>query len=295
LVIEKTLALHLSHPLHEAASTRCNPLPDPAKGSAKRPAKRATPNFHDGDDCMIHDVSIPAALIAGLVSFLSPCVLPLVPPYLIYLTGATIEHVANDEEDRASKRAVMISAVMFVLGFSTVFVALGASASLIGSLIRAWSAQLSILAGIVIIVMGLHFLGLTRIGILMREGRLPIPKPVGLWGAYLMGLAFAFGWTPCIGPILAAILSVAASEATVTRGAGLLAVYSAGLGIPFLIAALMIEQFSLLFARMKRHLANVERAMGVLLVITGIGFLTGAVSSVSIWLLETFPGLQNFG
>jgi cytochrome c-type biogenesis protein len=295
LVIEKTLALHLSHPLHEAASTRCNRLPDPAKGSAKGPAKRATPNFHDGDDCMIHDVSIPAALIAGLVSFLSPCVLPLVPPYLIYLTGATIEHVANDEEDRASKRAVMISAVMFVLGFSTVFVALGASASLIGSLIRAWSAQLSILAGIVIIVMGLHFLGLTRIGILMREGRLPIPKPVGLWGAYLMGLAFAFGWTPCIGPILAAILSVAASEATVTRGAGLLAVYSAGLGIPFLIAALMIEQFSLLFARMKRHLANVERAMGVLLVITGIGFLTGAVSSVSIWLLETFPGLQNFG
>ena len=244
---------------------------------------------------MSSGVSIPAALIAGLVSFLSPCVLPLVPPYLIYLTGATIEHVANDKEDQASKRAVMVSALMFVLGFSTVFVALGASASLIGALIRAWSAQLSIVAGIVIIVMGLHFLGLTRIGILMREGRLPIPKPVGLWGAYAMGLAFAFGWTPCISPILAAILSVAAAEATVTKGAGLLAVYSAGLGIPFLVAALMIEQFSSLFARMKQHLANVERAMGVLLVITGIGFLTGAVSSVSIWLLETFPGLQNFG
>jgi cytochrome c-type biogenesis protein len=151
------------------------------------------------------------------------------------------------------------------------------------------------LAGIVIIIMGLHFLGLTRIGLLMREGRLPIPKPVGLWGAYVMGLAFAFGWTPCIGPILAAILSVAAAEATVTRGAGLLAVYSAGLGIPFLIAAFMVERFSALFARMKRHLANVERAMGVLMVLTGIGFLTGAVSSVSIWLLETFPGLQNFG
>jgi cytochrome c-type biogenesis protein len=244
---------------------------------------------------MIHDVSIPAALVAGLVSFLSPCVLPLVPPYLVYLAGETIEHVVNDETEQASKRAVMLSAVLFVLGFSTVFVALGASASLIGALIRAWSAELSIVAGIVIIVMGLHFLGLTRIGILMREGRLPIPKPVGLWGAYAMGLAFAFGWTPCIGPILAAILSVAASEATVTKGAGLLAVYSAGLGIPFLIAALMIEQFSSLFARMKRHLASVERAMGVLLVITGIGFLTGAVSDVSIWLLETFPGLQNFG
>ena len=244
---------------------------------------------------MIQNVSIPAALIAGLVSFLSPCVLPLVPPYLIYLTGATIEHVENEETMAASRRAVMISAVLFVLGFATVFVMLGASASLVGTLIRAWSAQLAIVAGIVIIVMGLHFLGLTRIGLLMREGRLPIPKPVGLWGAYVMGLAFAFGWTPCIGPILAAILSIAAAEATVAKGAGLLAVYSAGLGIPFLIAAFMVERFAALFARMKAHLATVERAMGVLLIVTGIGFLTGAVSNVSIWLLETFPGLQSFG
>lgn len=243
----------------------------------------------------MHDVSVPAAVLAGLISFLSPCVLPLVPPYLVYLTGATIEHVANDEGVRASKRAVMISAVMFVLGFSTVFVALGASASLVGGLIRAWSAELSILAGIVIIVMGLHFLGLTRIGFLMREGRLPIPKPVGLWGAYVMGLAFAFGWTPCIGPILAAILSVAAAEATVAKGAMLLAFYSAGLGIPFLLAAFAIEQFSELFMRMKKHLARVEHAMGVLMVITGIAFLTGAISNVSIWLLETFPALQQFG
>jgi cytochrome c-type biogenesis protein len=244
---------------------------------------------------MIQNVSIPAALLAGLVSFLSPCVLPLVPPYLIYLTGASIEHVANEETEASSRRAVMISALLFVAGFSTVFVLLGASASLIGGLIRAWSAQLAIVAGIVIIVMGLHFLGLTRIGLLMREGRLTMPKPVGLWGAYVMGLAFAFGWTPCIGPILAAILSIAAAEATVARGAGLLAVYSAGLGIPFLIAAFMVEQFSAVFARMKRHLATVERAMGVLMIITGIGFLTGAVSNVSIWLLETFPSLQSFG
>lgn len=243
---------------------------------------------------MITDVTFPAAFLAGLISFLSPCVLPLVPPYLVYLTGATIEHVAN-EERAASKRAVMASALMFVLGFSTVFVALGASASLIGAVIRAWSAELSIVAGIVIIIMGLHFLGLTRIGLLMREGRMPIPKPVGLWGAYVMGLAFAFGWTPCIGPILAAILSVAASAATVTKGAVLLAVYSAGLGIPFLLAAFAIERFSSAFARMKRHLAMVERAMGVLLVLTGIAFLTGAVSNVSIWLLDTFPGLANFG
>jgi cytochrome c-type biogenesis protein len=249
----------------------------------------------NGEDGMIANVSVPAALIAGLVSFLSPCVLPLVPPYLVYLTGATIEHVASGEGQSSSRRAVMISALLFVLGFSTVFVALGASASYIGGLIRAWSEQLAIVAGVVIIVMGLHFLGLTRIGLLMREGRLPIPKPVGLWGAYVMGLAFAFGWTPCIGPILAAILSIAAAEATVTKGAGLLAVYSAGLGIPFLVAAFMVEQFSSLFSRMKRHLATVERAMGVLMIVTGIGFLTGAVSNVSSWLLETFPSLQSFG
>lgn len=244
---------------------------------------------------MIHDISIPAALLAGLISFLSPCVLPLVPAYLVYLTGATIEHVANDEQPAVSRRAVMLSALLFVLGFSTVFVALGASASFIGGLIRAWSAQLSIIAGLVIIVMGLHFLGLTRIGFLMREGRLSVAKPVGLWGAYIMGLAFAFGWTPCIGPILAAILSVAASEATVTKGAGLLAVYSAGLGIPFLAAAFLVEQFSSVLGRMKRHLATVERAMGVLMILVGVGFLTGAVSTFSIWLLETFPALQNFG
>jgi len=244
---------------------------------------------------MLHDVTLPAALLAGLISFLSPCVLPLVPPYLIYLTGATIEQVANTDDTTASKRAVMLSALLFVCGFSTVFVALGASASLIGGLIRAWSAELSIAAGIIIIVMGLHFLGLTRISFLMREGRLSMPRPVGLWGAYLMGLAFAFGWTPCIGPILDAILSVAAAEATVTKGAGLLAVYSAGLGIPFLIAAFMIEQFSELFARMKRHLVTVEKVMGVLMVLTGVGFLTGSITWISIWLLETFPALANFG
>src|SRR5476651_2702569 len=243
---------------------------------------------------MISDVSIPAALIAGLVSFLSPCVLPLVPPYLIYLTGATIEHLENDETETASKRAVMMSAVMFVLGFSTVFVALGASASLVGGLIRAWSAELSIVAGIVIL-MGLHFLGLTRIAFLMREGRLPIPKPVGLWGAYVMGLAFAFGWTPCIGPILATILAVAATEATVAKGAGLLAVYSLGLGIPFVLAAFAIEPFAAFLIRFRRHIAHVERAMGGLLVLTGLAFLTGWVSQASFWLLEAFPVLGKIG
>ncbi|GAA3850634.1 cytochrome c biogenesis protein CcdA [[Pseudomonas] carboxydohydrogena] len=244
---------------------------------------------------MIQNISIPTALFAGFVSFLSPCVLPLVPAYLVYLTGATVEHVASEEKPAASRRAVLLCALLFVLGFSTVFVGLGASASVIGSALRRWSAELSIAAGIVIIIMGLHFLGLTRIGFLMREGRVQISKPIGLWGAYVMGLAFAFGWTPCIGPVLAAILSIAASENTVQKGALLLAVYSAGLGIPFLLAAFLIERSSSALARLRRYLPTVERVMGGLMVLVGIAFLTGAVSNIGVWLLEAFPALQSIG
>ena len=161
------------------------------------------------------NVTVAAALLAGMLSFLSPCVLPLVPPYLVYLTGTSIERLADAQPQARVKRETIIAALLFVLGFSTVFVALGAGASAIGALLRAYSSELAIVAGIAIIVMGLHFLGLTPIAWLMREKRMEMTKPVGLWGAYLMGLAFALGWTPCIGPILAAILAVAASEATV--------------------------------------------------------------------------------
>ena len=265
---------------------------------------------------MVQDVSLYGALIAGLISFLSPCVLPLVPPYLVYLTGATIEHVAAGETPGASRRAVLVSALLFVLGFSTVFVTLGAVASTLGralQVLQLWLIDrlealgtasglpipsvppLTLLAGIVIIVMGLHFLGLTRIGFLMRDGRLGMAKPVGYWGAYLMGLAFAFGWTPCIGPILTTILAVAASEATVTKGVLLLTIYSAGLGIPFLLAAWGIESVAPLMARFKRQLQNVERAMGALLVVAGIGFITNATTYVSTWLIDTFPLLGKIG
>jgi cytochrome c-type biogenesis protein len=154
---------------------------------------------------------------------------------------------------------------------------------------------LATVAGIAIIVMGLHFLGLTRIDLLLREKRAEMARPVGLWGAYAMGLAFAFGWTPCIGPILAAILAVAASEATVAQGAGLLAVYSLGLGIPFVIAAFAVEPFAAFLARFRAHLATVERVMGGLLVLTGIAFLTGFISQASYWLLEAFPVLGKIG
>jgi cytochrome c-type biogenesis protein len=244
---------------------------------------------------MISDVSLAAALVAGIVSFLSPCVLPLVPPYLIYLAGAAAGQVADGDPPQHSRRKTMLAASIFVLGFATIFVGLGASASLIGGFLRRWSAELSIVAGLAIVVMGLHFLGVTRINLLMRQRRLPMPRPVGLWGAYAMGLAFAFGWTPCIGPVLAAILSVAATEMTIWRGAMLLAVYSAGLGIPFLIAAALLERLTPLFAKARRQLIHIERAVGALLVLTGIAFLSGAVTNVSFWLLETFPVLQRFG
>src|SRR6201988_2386958 len=174
---------------------------------------------------MSANITIAAAFLAGLVSFLSPCVLPLVPPYLIYLAGASLERLADSEAKPRMRWETIPGAALFVAGFSTVFVTLGAGASAIGALVRYYSNELAIAAGIVIIVMGLHFLGITPIRLVQRELRPQMQKPVGLWGAYVMGLAFAAGWTPCIGPILAAILSVAAAEATVTRGAGLLAVY----------------------------------------------------------------------
>jgi cytochrome c-type biogenesis protein len=244
---------------------------------------------------MASDVTIAAALAAGTLSFLSPCVLPLVPPYLVYLAGTSLERLADAEPAPAVKRDTIVAALLFVAGFSTVFVALGAGASVIGALLRAYSDVLATIAGIAIIVMGLHFLGLTRIDLLMREKRAEMARPVGLWGAYAMGLAFAFGWTPCIGPILAAILAVAASEATIAKGAGLLAIYSLGLGIPFVIAALAVEPFAAFLVRFRAHLAVVERIMGGLLVLTGIAFLTGFISQASYWLLEAFPALGQIG
>jgi cytochrome c-type biogenesis protein len=241
------------------------------------------------------DISFAAALVAGIVSFLSPCVLPLVPPYLVYLTGTSIEHIADGEPGPHVKRETVGAAMLFVLGFSTIFVALGASARAIGALLLRWSGPLATIAGIIIVVMGLHFLGLTRLGVLMREKRLAMPKPVGLWGPYVMGLAFAFGWTPCIGPILAAILAVAASDKTVGQGATLLAAYSLGLGIPFVVAAFAVEPFAAFLARFRRHLGTVEKAMGILLILTGVAFLTGTVTDAAAWLLDTFPSLGKIG
>jgi cytochrome c-type biogenesis protein len=248
---------------------------------------------------MAADISIFAALIAGLVSFLSPCVLPLVPPYLCYMAGVSVEDFRAEAAASAktgARTALIVSSLAFVLGFTTVFVALGAGASTIGRLLRVWQEPLAMAAGILIILMGLNFLGVIRIPLLSREARFQSQgKPASAVAAYVMGLAFAFGWTPCIGPVLGPILTLAGGRETVGEGAALLAAYSLGLGIPFLIAALFSGAFMRFLQKFRVHLGRVEKVIGALLVIAGVLFLTGGVQTAAYWLLETFPGLARLG
>lgn len=242
------------------------------------------------------DVTFAGALLAGLLSFVSPCVLPIVPPYLAYLAGTSFSQLSGETVDREAARRITLSSIAFVLGFTTVFVALGATASVIGQTVARYFDTLSVIAGIVIVLMGLHFLGVFRIALLYREARLDVQqKPAGLVGAYVMGLAFAFGWTPCVGPVLAAILFVAGAEGTAARGAALLATYSVGIGIPFVLAGIFAGRFIGWANRFKRHMHKIEMVMGGLLVITGILFMTGQMSRIAQWLLDTFPVFATIG
>jgi len=244
------------------------------------------------------DVSIGAAVLAGALSFLSPCVLPLVPPYLCYISGVSLDDLSGEEVRVKThhRMRVMMAALCFVLGFTTVFVLLGATASAAGQMLRQYLPILTQVAGVAIIVMGLNFLGLFRLSFLAREKRYHHEaEGVTLIGAYGIGLAFAFGWTPCIGPVLAAILSVAGSTDSVSTGMALLAIYSLGLGIPFLLAAFSLDTFLGFFRSFRRHMPMVERIMGLLLVLTGIMFLTGSMQTLSYWLIEWFPGLASIG
>jgi len=234
--------------------------------------------------------------LAGLVSFLSPCVLPLVPPYLGYLGGTTIDELAAEEGvPRHVWSRVVTAAIIFVLGFTTVFVLLGAGASFFGQLIQSYKRELEIAAGLVIILFGLHFVGLYRVALFYKEARYHRPHHHGVSyvGAYVIGLAFAFGWTPCIGPVLATVLALAANEASLATGVKLLFVYSLGLGIPFVLAAVAVQPFIAFLQRFRRHLDKVELAMGVVLILTGILFLTGSINWLGSWLIETFPGLAQ--
>lgn len=226
------------------------------------------------------------ALMAGVLSFLSPCVLPIVPPYLAYMGGISM----GDMRDNAvARRRVVVPALFFVMGLSTVFLLLGFTASAFGAFFLQNQVLFSRISGAVVLIFGLHFIGLFRIPMLDREARLDAGDRGGsAFGAYVLGLAFAFGWTPCIGPQLGAILSLAAQEGSVQRGTVLLGVYALGLGLPFLLAALFVERSLGLMQRLKPHMRTIERVMGGLLIVVGLALLTGAFTDFSWWLLETF-------
>lgn len=237
--------------------------------------------------------AMAVALVAGFISFLSPCVLPIVPPYLAYMSGVSLSDMENVARGR--QRAV-ISALFFVLGLSTVFLILGFTASAFGAFFLQNQTLFAQVSGVVVIIFGLHFLNVFRIPFLDQEARLDVGDRGGSsFGAYVLGLAFAFGWTPCIGPQLGAILSLAASEASVARGTVLLGVYAVGLGVPFLLVAMFITRAMGVMNRIKRHMALIERIMGVLLIAVGLALVTGAFTWFSFWLLETFPALSLLG
>lgn len=256
---------------------------------------------------MALDISYASALGAGAISFLSPCVLPLVPPYLCYMAGVSVEQFRGSSAEQGGavtadggpggvRLPLVMASLAFVAGFSTVFVALGAGASTIGVFLRSYQDVLAIVAGVVIIAMGLNFLGVLRLSLLSREARFQARgAPANPLAAYVMGLAFAFGWTPCIGPVLGPILTLAGARESVGEGAALLAVYSAGLGIPFLLAAGFSGAFMRFMQSFRSHLGTVEKVIGGLLVLAGVLFLTGGMQSMSFWLLERFPALGTLG
>lgn len=244
------------------------------------------------------DVSFIGAFLAGLLSFLSPCVLPMVPFYLSYLAGVSVNTVAGQEAITGSVRArAIIAALFFAAGMLTVFVGLGASASAVGQLVRDWFDVLRWIAAALIIVMGLHFLGVFRLGILNRQWRSEAgsTRNLSLGGAYLIGLAFAFGWTPCVGPILAAILFTAAGTDTAGQGALLLTAYGLGMTLPFVLAAVFVGPFMKLMQRFRRYLGAVEKVTGAALVVFGILIATNAMNYIGQWMIENFEMFRSIG
>jgi cytochrome c-type biogenesis protein len=231
----------------------------------------------------IENVSFLAAFAAGLISFLSPCVLPLVPGYISIVSGFSLEQL-KDQQQSALKRTLLLNSVMFIIGFSITFIAEGATATWLGQIMLSKMQLLYRIAGLIIIVFGFHLLGIFKINFLYQDKRFHnLQKPRGLLGALVLGLAFAFGWTPCIGPILAGILTIASTKQTVTEGVFLLAVYSLGLGIPFLLTSLGVNKFLAFYGRFKRHFRAVEMASGALVIVVGVLILTNNLSRLAGW------------
>ena len=244
------------------------------------------------------DVTVFGAFLAGLLSFLSPCILPIVPFYLSYLAGVGMNQIgAGQDVTPQVRRRAVLAATLFALGVITVFMGLGATASAFGQMVRAYFDVLRWIAAAIIIVMGLHFLGVIRIGFLYRQLRVDAGNTtnLGYVGAYVIGLAFAFGWTPCVGPVLAAILFTAAGQETAGQGAMLLFFYGLGMMLPFIVAALFIGPFMAWMARFRRHLGLIEKLMGVLLIIFGILIATDTINIIAQWMLETFPVFSKVG
>jgi cytochrome c-type biogenesis protein len=233
-------------------------------------------------------VSPIAAFFAGILSFLSPCVLPLVPGYVSLISGASVEEL--QAKDRKLLNTVLLHSLMFILGFTVVFVALGAVATGVGQLARAYKKELTLIAGIVVIIFGLHLTGILKIKALYADKRLHSlqggKSPIG---AFLVGFAFAFGWTPCIGPILTPILGMAGNYDTVTKGVLLLWVYSLGLAVPFLITSLLLDRFMEFYGGFRRHLHKVEVVSGVFLMVIGVLFVTNRFTILSGWIGRFFP------
>jgi len=229
---------------------------------------------------------LTAALMAGVLSFVSPCVLPLVPSYLTFVTGMTLDEL----QEGSDRRAVLVHSLLFVSGFSLIFMVMGASASFIGVFFRTYEVWIARVGGALIVVFGLHLMGVFRITALMREKRVHLAdKPAGHIGTLAVGAAFGAGWTPCIGPVLGSILGVAATRETVWSGVGLLAVYSIGLAVPFLLAALALDRFLSAFARFRRFIPVMEKLSGVLLVLLGLLLVSGEFTLLTSWLAGLTP------
>lgn len=241
------------------------------------------------------DVSYATALAAGFLSFISPCVLPLVPAYISYMSGVSVDGLRSEGGYRLGWHAGVTS-LFFVLGFSTVFILMGASATALGGLVQSHVRLFSKVGGVLIVLFGLHTMGVFRIGVLNLEARFnEIKKPAGLLGAYVIGLAFAFGWTPCVGPILAAILALAGGRDSIGEGIALLAVYSLGLGLPFILAGLLTHLFFGFFQRVRRYMRWIEWISGLFLILVGILIFFGDFNRLAILLMQFFPFLASVG
>lgn len=241
-------------------------------------------------------VEIPTAILAGLLSFLSPCVLPLIPGYLSFISGVSIEDLSSREKSGAHYRKLVLNTVLFVLGFSLVFIFLGAVAPQFGSAILKYKSIFNKIAGVVIVILGLHVAGLFRIGFLNYEKRFHQgQRKFGAGGSIFVGMAFAFGWTPCIGPILATILTLAVQQESFSQGVVLLSFYSAGLGIPFILTAVLFNYLIGAFGFIKRHFRTVEIVSGVLLIAVGVMIFFDLLQRLSVYLLDWFPALQDVG